>query len=377
MNKEDKKISLKCSKCQSIYPENYLNWKCEKCGSPLEIIFEIEEKSRQLINFEDYSMWRYERFMAVRNESKVTLGEGWTPIIEKEIFGIKVALKLEFLNPTGSFKDRGASTVISRAVQSGVKRIVEDSSGNAGLAISAYASAAKIKAKIYVPIKASKAKKKLIQILGAQLIETKNRAEAFIKAVNELEENDYYVGHSWNPFFIEGVKTIAYEIAEQYNWKIPKTIIVPTGNGTLLLGLYKGFKELNSYGFIDEIPRLIAVQVSGYTPLYEAIYGKRDWNRKSRLADGIKISNPPRINEMKNAIINTNGDVIVVNDDEIIHSLKVLLKMGLIVEPTSATAIAALLKMKSDIEDNICIPLTGSGIKMPDKILRAIHHLNS
>lgn len=174
------------------------------------------------------------------------------------------------------------------------------------------------------------------------------------------------------PIFIEGIKTTAYEIIEQKNWQPPDKIIIPVGNGTLLIGLFKGFKEMLTLGWINKIPKIIAVQAEGYTPLYEAIYNKKNRKKKSKLADAIKITNPPRLNQMIKAIKETNGEVIAVTDEEIITGLRKLLKIGLLVEPTSATAFSAFLKMKENIDtdEKICIILTGSGMKMINEIIK-------
>ncbi len=368
-------FEIKCLRCGSVYPGKYWYWKCEKCGGALEIELKLDFKAGigDLIDGKSHSMWRYGKLIPVSSRFRVSIGEGMTPLITRVISGINVLFKLEYLNPTGSFKDRGASAVITRALELGAERVVEDSSGNAGLSIAAYASAANLRAKIYVPKGAPEGKKSLIKLLGGELVEAGSRVEAARRAVNELEPDDYYVGHSWNPFFIEGIKTIAHEVAEQCNWRIPQSIVVPVGNGTLLLGLYKGFKELLDLSAIDWMPRLIAVQAAGYAPLYESIYGGVEWRSRAELADAIKIKNPPRLEQMRRVIEETDGDVVVVEDHEIVGGLKTLLKMGLIVEPTSAAALAALMKIRGEIDGIACIPLTGSGIKMASRLLSLLH----
>lgn len=366
---------IKCLKCGEYLPINYKYWKCSKCNSPLEInILELNINKNKLRN-RAFNLWRYREAIPLNGEIKVTLGEGGTPLIKKEIEKNKIYFKLEYLNPTGSFKDRGACIAVNRAILLKAKRIVEDSSGNAGTAISAYSTAAGIPSKIYVPKNTPKNKKNLIKAFGAQIVEAKNREAAAKRAVLELEEKDYYIGHSWNPFFIEGIKTIAYEIIEQNNWQPPDKIIVPVGNGTLLLGLFKGLKELLTLEWINKIPKLIAVQAEGYAPLYKAIYNKKNGKKKSKLADAIKILNPPRLNQMIKAIRETNGEVIVVTDKEIVTGLRKIIKIGLLVEPTSAAAFSAFLKMKGNIDANekICIILTGSGMKMIGEIIRLIN----
>jgi len=363
---------IKCLNCGKHLPLNYKYWKCIKCNGPLEVNIQKLNIDKNKLSKRAFNLWRYREAIPLNGKIRVTLGEGGTPLIEKEIEKHKVYFKLEYLNPTGSFKDRGASIAVNRAILLKAKRIVEDSSGNAGTAISAYSSAARIPSKIYVPKNAPKNKKNLIKAFGGYIIETKNRETAAKRAISELGEDDYYIGHSWNPFFIEGIKTTAYEIIEQKNWQPPDKIIIPVGNGTLLIGLFKGFKEMLTLGWINKIPKIIAVQAEGYTPLYEAIYNKKNRKKKSKLADAIKITNPPRLNQMIKAIKETNGEVIAVTDEEIITGLRKLLKIGLLVEPTSATAFSAFLKMKENIDtdEKICIILTGSGMKMINEIIK-------
>lgn len=364
---------IKCLNCGKTLPSNYKYWKCIKCNSPIEInILELNINKNEL-NKRAFNLWRYREVIPLNEKAKITLGEGGTPLIERKIEKHKVYFKLEYLNPTGSFKDRGTSIAINRAILLKAKRIIEDSSGNAGTSVSAYSSAAGIPSKIYVPKNAPRNKKNLIKAFGGQIIETKDREEAAKRSITELEKDDYYIGHSWNPFFIEGIKTIAYEIAEQTNWQPPKRIITPVGNGTLLLGLFKGFKEMVELGWIDKSPKLIAVQAEGFTPLYQAIYKnkKDEGKKKTKIADAIKISNPPRLSQMIKAVKETSGDVILVTDNEIILGLRKLIRMGLLVEPTSATAFSAYLKTVKELDssEDTCIILTGSGMKMINKII--------
>lgn len=312
--------------------------------------------------------------MVLPVKSKVSLGEGITPLVRRNIYGVNLFLKLDYLQPTGSFKDRGSSVAISRALDLSVKCIVEDSSGNAGVSAAAYATSAGLKARIYVPRDAPWLKKSLIKLYNAEIVEANTRSDAFNRAVGELKPNDVYIGHLWNPFHIEGIKTIAYELYEQLGETISNaTIISPVASGTLLLGLFKGFSELARYGFISSIPKLIAVQAYGIAPIYEKIHGSIDWKFRSVLADALRVEAPPRVNEIIKALKDTNGDCVVVNDDEIRQSLKALLSLGFIVEPSSAVAIAAVKKL-IDCKyvpkgEHIVSILTGSGVKTINLLL--------
>lgn len=195
-------------------------------------------------------------------------------------------MKLEYLNPTGSFKDRGGSAVaVSKAVELGAKLVIEDSSGNAGISVAAYAAATGIRARIYVPRDAPEGKKSLIRSLGAELIEAPSRAEAGRMAIESLRDGEAYLGHTWNPWFLQGTKTMAYELLDQLG-HVPDAVVLPVSAGTLLLGLWIGFNELRSIGLVSRVPRLYAVQPQGFASLYEKIHGSTA-GEPTRIADAL------------------------------------------------------------------------------------------
>lgn len=356
---------LLCKECNKNYPINTSQWKCDSCRRPLNLVTELPRADRfdQLIDKSERGLWRYKRLIPF-SEDPVTLGEGNTPIVEMKSEG--VFLKLEYFSPTGSFKDRGAAVSLSRAKWIGVKGIVEDSSGNGGIAAAAYAAKANIRARIYVPKDAPLPKRLIIHACGADVVECDSRKEASTRAVNELKENELYIGHTWDPFYIEGMKTAAYECFE--SGFVPDVVVTPVASGTLFLGLYKGFLELNEMGFLDKIPAFYAVQGEGCAPVYEAAHGPIQRIKGSSLADGIRIDDPPRKDEILKVLRKTSGDVFTVNDDEIIDALKDLYKKGIIVEPTSATVYAAFKKANDLKNKRVLIPMTGTGIKTVDKI---------
>ncbi|RLE79245.1 MAG: threonine synthase, partial [Thermoprotei archaeon] len=304
--------------------------------------------------------------------SIVSLGEGFTPIMVREISGTKVVYKLDFLNPTGSFKDRGASVLISHLNEIGIKEIVEDSSGNAGAAIAAYSKAAGIKCRVFVPAEAPFGKVLQIIVYGAEIIRVPGSRENVNKAALEAAQKSYYAGHLWNPFFIEGLKTISFEVYEQTRG-VPDAAILPVGSGGLLLGVHKGFKELREMRLAEKIPRIFGVQTYGFAQAYERLHNKKVKKAEEAiLADGIAVPNPPRIDQIVRAVKETGGDIILVSNEEIIEGFKDLASLGLFVEPTSATAQAALNKLiKEKVFERgstIFVPLTGIGLKATDKI---------
>lgn len=353
------RFELKCSKCRKEYELKTSKWRCD-CGSPLNL--EVVEyppvrKFSELVNEKQRNIWRYEKLLPFKG---ITLGEGLTPIVKKEDDAI--FFKLEYLSPTGSFKDRGAAMGVARARAIGAKSIVEDSSGNAGLAYSAYASASGIRARIYVPFDAPMGKRAMMRACNAEVIECRTRGEAAERATSELKDNEVYVGHNWDPFFLEGIKTEAFEIFE--SGVRVEAVVVPTASGSHLLGLYRGFEDLIKMGFLSDFPKFYAVQAGGVTPIYDRIYGT--WRGgKGDLADGLRVANPPRTEQIVEVIKKTNGDVLVVDNNEIISAMKELYRMGLLVEPTSATGYAGFKKVKAR---NSLIPLTGTGLKMVDKL---------
>ena len=320
---------------------------------------------KSMLDGRERGLWRYRGCLPFP-EHPVSLGEGGTPTIRRRERNAELLLKLEYCNPTGSFKDRGASVSMTRARAIGVNRVVEDSTGNAGIAASAYSARAGIRARIYVPSDALPAKKMLIRACGAEVVECSNRKEVALRATSELAEGELYIGHAWDAFYIEGMKTAAFEIYESA-FK-GDSIILPVASGTLLLGLYRGFSELVEMGFLDNIPRLYAVQGEECAPLYEALHGKLSGDRSSQLADALKIENPPREEEILQAIKSTGGDVFTVSDPEIISATKDLYSLGILAEPTSATAYAAFKKNRGELTGRVVMPITGTGTKTIDKL---------
>lgn len=325
-----------CAKCKKIYPMNTLSYRCE-CGGLFKLYKEENEKA----------------------EETVSLGEMQTPLLKQSIANMELWLKLDYLRPTGSFKDRGAFTLINQLKALGVQEIVEDSSGNAGAAMAAYAAASGIKCKIYLPSSTSKGKIKQIKAYGAQIVEVDGTRDDTSAAISEAAKHTYYASHVYNPLFFEGTKSLAKEIYEQMGG-VPDYIFVPTGNGTMLLGLYNGFEE------IGKLPHLIAVQSENCRPVYDAYHGEGPSPIKSTLAEGIAVGKPMRCDEMVMAVRNSQGDVITVSDKEVAEAHNILGRKGVYAELTSASALAGAMKyFKSGKPYNytVVIPLTGMGLK--------------
>ncbi len=360
--------SFVCEKCGKTSPGNSKIWRCE-CGGLLDIDFKpvFDFSSNPVIG---KGMWRYLHALPIENDNTIiTLGEGDTPLIPYYHSGVKLLLKMDQLMPTGSFKDRGASLLLSKIHQMGIGIIVEDSSGNAGAAIAAYAARATVKCRIFAPESTSAVKTAQISNYGADLVLIPGDRETTARSAFEAAQKTYYASHSWNPFFLHGVKTIAFELFEQCDMKAPDLIYVPVGNGTLLLGLYIGFRELLDSGFIDRLPRLIAVQSEKFQPLTSAWNGGGDISGKTvsgnTVAEGIAVAEPVRGKQILAAVRRSNGFCMSINDDEVNSALIDLWRDGIYVEPTAAVSVAAALKQSSSIgSDRIEVSiLTGHGLK--------------
>ncbi|MEM3352095.1 MAG: pyridoxal-phosphate dependent enzyme [Saccharolobus sp.] len=328
-----REVCMVCGKeRESIY-----EIRCSKCGSPFDIEIDFEYSQNTAKNFPYIN-------------KLITLGEGKTPIIKKG----DVWFKLDFLNPTGSYKDRGSVTLISYLAEKGIKRISEDSSGNAGASIAAYSAAAGIEAFIFVPENAKGNKLKQIEAYEARVIKVSGSREDVAKAAEN--SGYYYASHVLQPQFRDGIRTLAYEIVESF--KKVKYIFLPVSAGTLLLGVYKGLKHLLDSGIIDEIPNIVAVQTEQVMPLCAKLknINYKPPEKITSIADALVSTKPVLLDQM----IKVVNECIVVNDNEIISAWKKLARMGLLVEYSSATVYAAYEKFK--VNDAVLV-LTGSGLK--------------
>ncbi|AFK23091.1 threonine synthase [Pyrococcus sp. ST04] len=311
-------------------------------------------------------MRRYLEYIPVEEEFLPHLHPGITPISEVNIGSVDAVFKLEYLHPSGSFKDRGTYVTIAKLKEEGIHEVVLDSSGNAGLSMALYALFSGIKVHIFLSYNTKPEKVSLLMRLNARVHFVEgDRMEVHKRAVEFSErEGVTYVSHWLNPYFLEGTKTVAYEVYEQIG--VPEYVIVPVGSGTLFIGIWKGFRELVEMGETNIMPKMVAVQSSGYESLCERS------PIKNFLADGIAIPEPPRKDEMVKILRETNGTCVSITEGETLAALSWLKRNGFIVEPTSATALAGLWKLMEDdlIEKGarVLIPLTGSGLKLTEGI---------
>lgn len=384
---------LECASCGSHYDLQEDILLCKSCGSTLNIKYNLE-RIRNSLNKADLAnratnVWRYRELLPIINEQNiVSLGEGWTPIIKAENYGKELGLKelffkLEFLNPTGSLKDRGATVLVSRAKEIGAKSATDDSSGNAGLALSAYCAKAHIACTMYAPLSAPVEKLAQASFYGAKVVKVPGSRSDVAKAIWDQYEKKKinYTSHNRSPFAIEGMKTFAFEVAEQTSWQLPKHIIYPVGGGSLFLGSKKGFQEMIELDWIKHSPSLHCIQSDACNPIVNA-YEKHlkhiePIEEKDTIAGGIRVSEPHRGNEILKAIHDTKGSAIAVSDEDILkHHLHLAREEGIFAEPTSCAALAGLTKLckenKIKADETILVPITGIGLKDMKTAMKSI-----
>lgn len=361
-------LCLRCSACGRTYSIDSRVWHCS-CGSP----FELEGtplSSRDRVKVDEPTLWRYRAALPLEdNGNLISLGEGFTPLVKTEIYGLSIHCKLEFLAPTGSFKDRGTTVLVSALQEMEIKDVVEDSSGNAAASLAAYCARAKLHSRIYIPAHASPAKRAQILVYGAELVSVEGPREQAAVAAREAAKEAYYASHYYNPLVLEGLKTFAYETCEQLDWHAPHNVVFPVGHGTLLLGTYRGFVDLAEAGVIERLPRLFGIQARACAPLYEAYRRGLDdappIRGEKTIAEGICIAKVVRGRQVLQAIRKTGGAVLAVDDEATRQAQGLLAQQGLYVEPTSAVAIAGLQELAQVIAPGevTVVPLTGSGLK--------------
>jgi threonine synthase len=307
-------------------------------------------------------LWRYAPSLPVAAAigRSLSMGEGGTPLIDA---GGGVSFKLEFLSPTLSFKDRGAVVLVAAAIERGAERLIADSSGNAGSAIAAYAARGELECMVFVPAGTSEGKQAQIRAYGASVeVVPGDRTAATEAAIDEVRRTGAtYASHVYDPYFLEGTKTFAYELWEQLDHGVPDAVIVPVGHGTLLLGAEKGFRELRQAGLIERMPGLIAVQSERCAPVAAA------WDRGSSepvaieaqptVAEGIAIPRPPRGRQ----ILRATTSFVTVPEGDILQAQRDLARRGLFVEPTAAVAWAGALR--AGASGRVVVPLCGAGLK--------------
>jgi threonine synthase len=335
---------------------------------------------RKEIETSVHSLWRYRKALLVDAADAVTMGEGWTPLVRGEWDGVPVALKLDYLMPSGSFKDRGMSVMVSYLKSRGVTNVLEDSSGNAGASLSAYAAAAGMRCRILVPEAASYPKIAQIAACGAEVVTIKGSRQDVADAAFAMSRDLFYASHNWQPFFAEGTKTLAYELWEQLDFRAPDSVVIPVGYGANVLGCDRGFCEILRRGEMARMPRLYGVQAANCAPYYAAFRAGVEHFIPSlvspTIAEGIASSKPTRMREVLAPVRASGGEIVAVTEDEIVRALAALARKGFYVEPTSAAAAAGLSQLIArgviGRGEATVLVLTGSGLKASESIGRLL-----
>ncbi|MCY4465569.1 MAG: pyridoxal-phosphate dependent enzyme [Chloroflexi bacterium] len=339
------------------------NWRCGDCGGLLDWKALPTFDPARIVT-EDFSLWRYRALLPVQR--RFSLGEGMTPLVQLNLAGARFHAKLEYLNPTGSFKDRGVAVMLNHLAGAGLAAVMDNSSGNAGASLAAYAALAGMRATIYVPkTSAVESKKAHIRAYGGEIIESADLPAQIYAAAKSRT----YASHAWNPSFVLGQQTAAWEIWEQLGRRAPDAVAAPVGHGGLFLGMVRGFRGLHAAGLIAAIPCMIAVQSAGVDPIVRAWEAGADTPptivRGDSVADGILVDEPVRGRQILRAIADSGGLALRVDNDDILDAQQRMHSRGFMIEATSAVPVAALPQIRERMGDaaELVIALTGSGLK--------------
>jgi len=362
-------LELRCPASAAHDPGD--GWRCPVCHAPLDL---GEQPPLEPLPAGGEGLWRYRRWLGpVRHP--LTLGEPTTPLVALGGDGWpgSALLKLEGALPTGSFKDRGAALMVSLLAERGARRLVIDSSGNAGASLAAYCARAGLPCEVFVPAAASAAKLAQVEAYGARThLVAGSRAEVTRVAMQAAEREGLYASHAWSALFLAGTQTFAFEVAEQLG-RAPDVVVLPVGAGTLLLGASLGFARLVRAGRIARPPRLVGVQSAACPPLARAWAAGAAVPARVEVADtaaeGVKIAAPPRGTAILRAIRASGGALVEVDDDALAAARRDLARAGVYVEPTAALGPAALPRLAAagrlDPRETVVVAVTGNGLKSP------------
>jgi len=366
---------LVCIGCGASSETELPDSTCKSCGDLLEIRISRDIESRSLFDEKGPGVWRFRRALPFSpNVEPVSLGEGGTPLVRTRRIAIRVGLdnlyaKNDGQNPTGSFKDRGMSSAVTRAKTLGAKALICASTGNTAASLAAYAAKAGMDAVVVVP-RAGVASGKLGQAFayGARVFGVEGNFDRALATVFNLVRKDerFYLMNSVNPFRIEGQKVTAFEIYEQLG-RTPDYIVLPVGNAGNISAIWKGFKELWELGIAKSLPKMIGVQAEGAAPLAAAVSSGEPFKPlkdPKTVASAIRIGNPVSWKKALNAIGESGGGAVVVGDEEIMRVKKTLAQEeGLLVEAASAAPFAALTKLALPRDAAVVCIATGNGLK--------------
>jgi threonine synthase len=378
-------VNLQCTECAATYPSDALAGVSPCCGKVLFARYDLpkirREVDRDSLANRRADMWRFSELLPVQDPDRiVSLGEGGTPLLAARGLGRKLGLeqlyiKEEGLNPTGTFKARGISAAVARAVELGAPGFTMPSAGNAAGAAAAYCARAGLQARVFMPQDAPEANKKECILAGSDL----NLVEGLISDAGRQavavarEQNLFDLSTLKEPYRAEGKKTMGLEIAMQLGWKLPTAIVYPTGGGTGIIGMQKGFQELRELGWIDSpSPKFIAVQAAGCQPIVKAFeqgaLTSEPWQDATTIADGLRVPSPFADYLILQAIRETGGTALAVEDSDMVDAMREMATFeGIIACPEGAATLVGLRHLLNQgflgPEDTVVLLNTGSGYK--------------
>jgi threonine synthase len=360
------------------FPIDQPRW-CGPGQGPL-LLTSLPGITRAQIDPSTRSLWRYRAALPFQPDNPITMGEGCTPLIRRTLHGAPALLKCEWFMPTGSFKDRGASVMLSLLRAQGVHEVLEDSSGNGGAAVSAYAAAGGMHATIMAPASTSPAKTVQMRAHGATVELIPGTRQDTADAAVRRSDTTFYASHNWHPFFLHGTKTLAYELWEDLGFRAPDNIITPCGAGSNVLGCEIGFSELLRAGEIDAMPRIFAAQPANCAPIAAAFLAGSDvpvaTTISPTIAEGTAIAQPIRLAEVLGTLRQTRGGAVMLSEAEIGAATLDLAHIGIYVEPTATQAAAAFARLLAagtvTPAQTTVLVLTGSGLKATPRIAELI-----
>lgn len=370
MTNKNLNMQVFCPQCgeRAVFNPSQYRCACQGAWEPLE----HHDFSSDRIDRALTSLWRYQHLFGLTDLAQpLSLGAGWTPLVEADWHGRGVFMKMEYIAPTGSFKDRGTEVEMNFLSALGIEDVVEDSSGNAGASMAAYAARLGLRAAIHAPQGASPAKLAQIQVFGAQLHKIPGtRIEATKAVLRAVENGAVYASHAYNPVYLLGQQSFAWEIWEQFEESPPDAIVIPVGQAGLLLGAWLGFRRLLLSGRIAELPHLFAVQPERLAPIPAAFAAGLDdvppaQPSEKSVSEGLAIVRPVRAGRILQALRESDGQGLTVSESEISSAYYDLARRGFFVEPSSAVAAAALPQVFAITGESarVVVALTGSGLK--------------
>ncbi len=385
----NKFIGYRCSLCGREYGRDDVMYTCPQDGGNLDVVLDTgailqEHEIDDILSSPDLSLWRYLPILPVADPGGVGTplrAAGWTPVFHSPLLMKRLGMrslwvKDESRNPTGSFKDRASAVVVARAREIGAEVIVTASTGNAGAALAGMSAAVGQRAVIFAPKTAPPAKIAQLLVYGAQVILVDgNYDQAFDLTIQASQNFGWYCRNTgFNPFTAEGKKTAALEIWEQLllpaHLKRPLAVFLSIGDGNIISGIHKGFKDLQSLGWLDEMPRLFGVQAEGSAAVANAFLARTEQIcavAANTLADSISVDLPRDGVRAVRALTQTSGDCMVVKDADILKAIADLGRVGIFAEPAGAAAFAGLIQAldqgKIGPDDPVLVLNTGSGLK--------------